>query len=133
MTISEALAVQILADPAVAGMITDRLFPERALQETERRYAIYHIEERRAEESTDSIVGLMEVSLQITAVSDDYDGAFELAHAILPVLEFFKGLMGGAGGLRVEMCALDDIQGGYIPEFDLYTANSKYTLQYVTQ
>lgn len=133
MTISEALATQILGDAGVAALMADRLFPERALQETVRSYAIYHIDEKRPEDSTDSIVGLMEVNLQLTAVSDDYDDAFALAHAFLAVLEFFKGLMGGPSGVRVEMCALDGIEGGYIAEFDLFTANSKFTLQYVTQ
>lgn len=136
MTISEALATQILADAGVATLMADRLFPERVLADDQMPavpYAVYHIEEKRAEESTDSIVALMEVSLQVTAVSNDYDEAFQLAHAILPVLEFFKGLMGGPSGVGVEMCALDGIEGGYIAEFDLFTANSKFTLQYVTQ
>lgn len=133
MTISGVLATYILADPGVAALLVDRLFPERALQETQRPYAVYHIEERRAEESTDSLVDLMEVRFDCTAVSDDYDASFELAHAIRKALEFFKGVMGGTGGLQIEMSILDDIIGGYIPDYDLFTANAKFSLQYVPQ
>lgn len=133
MTISGVLATYIVADFGVSALIGDRLFPERALQETQRPYAVYHIEERRAEESTDSLVGLMEVSFECAAVSDDYDGAFEVAHAIRAALEFFKGMMGGPAGLQIEMSLLDDIIGGYIPDYDLFTANAKFSLQYVPQ
>lgn len=136
MTISGALDTYLLADAGVSALLVDRLFPERvvtAKATPDVPFAVYHIEERRAEESTDSLVDLMEVRFDCTAVSDDYDAAFELAHAIRKALEFFKGVMGGTGGLQIEMSILDDIIGGYIPDFGLYTANAKFSLQYVPQ
>ena len=134
MTISGALATYLLSVSAVSDLLGDRLHPEVAESLDEvRPLATYHIEERRAEESTDSIVPLMDVSFRVTIASDDYDEAFEVAHALAAALEFFKGIMGGASGLRVEFCALDDISGDYAGEFNAYVAIANFSLQYIPQ
>lgn len=134
MTISGSLATYLLSVAGVTALIADRLHPEVAesLNET-RPLVTYSIEERRAEESTDSLIDLMEVNLTVKALCDNYDEAFEVAHAIRRALEFYKGIMGGASGLRVEMCALDGIAGDYNGEFDAYATFSNYTLQYIPQ
>lgn len=131
MTISEAIATYLLSDSALSALIGTRLYPEASGQDETLPYVVYHVEIRRAEESTDGLVNLFDVTFQARSVSGDYDEAFEVSDALRDALEFFNGLMGGASGLQVTACSLDNIVGGYVPDWDLFSADASFVLQYV--
>lgn len=133
MTISEGIATHLSSVSELQAYIEGRLFPEKALQDTESPYVVYHLEIREPEQPIDQGVLFLEAVLDLFVLSDDYDEAFAIADLLRDELNYFKGLMGGASGMQIEGLLFDSIIGGYSPEVDLFSAHTTFTIQYVPQ
>lgn len=130
MTISEGLASYLLSLGALTALQGDRLYPERALEDTQTPYSIYHVEIREAEHPLTGPAPLFEATVEIHSCSQDYDQAFAVAEVLRVALTYLRGQIGAAPGVYISGSALDEIVGGYVAEVDLFAVRSKFTILY---
>lgn len=135
MTISEAVRTYLLADPGVSDLVGANIFPERAADELGTDYLIYTVDLQPAEIQLNGPDILIEASVRFVAVSESYDRAFEIADAVRLALSYFKGIMGGTSGLKVEACWWLSTDGAALPtetpEQGVFGTLSTFGIQYL--
>lgn len=115
MTISEVIRTYLLSVSDLSALVGTSIWPERADQDVTGDYLIYTIDLQPAEVQLNGPDILIEATAQFIAVSESYDRAFEIAEAVRSALSYFKGIMGGTSGLRVEACWWNQTQGAALP------------------
>lgn len=130
MTLSESQRTYLLAQPSFSGYVVDRLFPERAFQDTARPFVVYHIETVEPEPQMTGPANFLESTVEYTVVSASYDEAFEIAEVIRGLLSYFSGPM---STFTIKSVMFDRMAGGYDSDFDLYTVDVLLTFQYAPQ
>lgn len=68
---------------------------------------------------------------EIAAVSSDYDRAHQIAAAVEAALDFFSGIMGGTGGVRVLSCRRESMSDASDFELGLYAVVQTYEVRYL--
>ena len=89
------------------ALIGTRLYAGWAVQDSADSgpYVVYLFTER-SDLNTLTEVPLAECRVEISAFSISYDTAWQVAEQVRQALSFFKGVMGGSGGVHVEGCLL---------------------------
>lgn len=129
MTISEAINTYLLSYSGLTTLVSTRIYPEAAPPDQPDKYVVYHIEIREPEPNLQTTV-MLEATLDAVAVSDSYDSAFAIAEQLRLALSYFKGIMGGVGGVDVTGVGFDETVGGYNPDTDRFEATSQFTILY---
>lgn len=116
MTLEIALKAQLLTPPAITAKAGDRVFavmmpePEKGAKLLD---SIVFVQSGRSDERAFGSSVMISKRFEVTAVSETYDGAHELADAIVEELNFWntstRGLFGNPStGIDVQNINLED-------------------------
>lgn len=121
MLIEEAIRSQLLADAAVAALVTDRVYPKKLPQGPTFPAVVYHRVGTGRAMSQAGVDGLAEARFQFDCHARTYAQARELAEKLRLALVDFQGSMGGVGGVQVDGVFHDSELDDYDDDFQVYT------------
>ncbi|PRP71502.1 hypothetical protein BUE93_05750 [Chromobacterium amazonense] len=90
-----AAIVELLAVPAVAALVGDRVYPVELPDEPVLPAVAYQVISERPKRGGKRLPGVRSSSLQLSIVAADYDAAYAVAWAIRRRLEGWCGEVGG--------------------------------------
>lgn len=129
MTISETVKGYLASVGALTALIGDRIYPERATQDTPTPYIAYHLEIRNLDEPLSAPIPQLELTFMAACFSPDYDQAHAIAELLRTTIPFFKGQM--AALMIVTGSDLNEIIGGYEPDLDLFRVDASFSIHYL--
>lgn len=120
MTIEAAVIQHLLAHPGVAALVGDRIYPMRLPQRP--TYPALTCQKVSGPRVTakDGPAGLAQARMQVSCWAKSYPDAKAVAEQVRRALAGFSGVMGGAGGVKVEMTQLENEVDMYEPETGIY-------------
>jgi len=121
MTIEEALYAHLVADSGVAAQIGNRLYPLVIPQDAALPAAAYQRISGPRVLAHDGTLGLADARMQFTSHAETYSDAKALARAIRESVDGYRGVMGGAGGVMVQGCSVENETDSYGPAGEVRT------------
>jgi len=131
MTLEEALYAHLSNVARFTGAIVGtRIYPQIIPQGVPRPAIAYQRVSRGERQlAHDGPIGFGRATIQITCQGKEYRDAKPLAQAVRKDLNGYKGLLGGAGGVAVGRCAIEnEIDGD--AEFDANTVRMDFSFLY---
>jgi hypothetical protein len=134
VTCAESLYQHLAALPAVAALAGSRIYPLHApqapagasLQPT----VVYRLAGRKDHLLMAGPQTLATTNWELAVIAADYDAGHQLMEVLISNLAYFKGQLGGSGGVYVEACALQDVADNDDPELGFYAVIAQFEIQY---
>ena len=126
MTIKEALKIYLLSKTEITDIISDRLYPEVLPQGTEYP-ALTYLE---VSNPVFHDVDIAYPRFQLSSWAETYLEADTLKNAIKEVMQRYKGIMGGTGGVHVTQIVFFNSFDMYDPDTKIYHVPSDYKIIY---
>lgn len=125
MTLDDALFAHLTQDPAVAAIISGRLFKSRITSNTKTPCARYWRVSGDRPYSHDGATNLPTVRIQVDCYHTIESKASALAEAIRRALDGFStpGVMGGDGGVRVDEITVGEALDGWDEDLERYVCS----------
>lgn len=135
MTAAASLYNHLAQSPGVLALAGDRVYPlglpQRPQGEDLDPSVVFRLIGRRDELTLRKERTLARTIWEVAAIAADYDTAHELAEAVIESLSYFKGVMGGTGGIQVESCTLQDAVDQEEPLIGVVLVLLEFEIQYV--
>jgi len=106
MNIGKAIYGILSGTTAVTDLVSTKIFPEIAEQETAAPFVIYQVQSVQPEDTHDGPSKLDEVRVEVLCYDDSYNGAADLASAVRGALDRVKGTY---NGVNVESVQFNDV------------------------
>ena len=106
MNIGKAIYGILSGTTAVTDLVSTKIFPEIAEQETAAPFVIYQVQSVQPEDTHDGPSKLDEVRVEVLCYDDAYNGAADLASAVRGALDRVKGTY---NGVNVESVQFNDV------------------------
>jgi hypothetical protein len=130
MRIETALIIKLKATSGVTSLTGSRIYYiNDVIQKVEYPYVVIQTVSNPAEYVLSGSQTLRSARIQLSIISDTYTECQSVADAIKTAIHYFKGTMGGTGGVDVAGCFLDgenDIES----EPELFGIAVDYLLKY---
>jgi hypothetical protein len=128
MDIETALATYLLAQTGITGKVALRIYPLQAPQAVAKPYLVYFRVDSNEVSSHGGPSGLAASRFQFSSFALTYGGAKALAAAVKAALDGFSGIMGGVGGIQVDIPSRVNEMDGYDSSLAIYYVDSDYIL-----
>lgn len=106
MNIGKAIYGILSSTTAVTDLVSTKIFPEIAEQETATPFVIYQVQSVQPEDTHDGPSKLDEVRVEVLCYDDAYNGAADLASAVRGALDRVRGTY---NGVNVESVQFNDV------------------------
>ena len=123
-----ALREFLLADPAIAAAVVDRIFPSRIPQGTRGSCIVYNRISDQGFHVYEGPLGFARPRYQLDSWASNPDTAAGLANLIKERLDGFAGSM---GSVTVQGALFQSLFEAYDPEADLYRVSQDYLIMFV--
>jgi hypothetical protein len=113
MTLEEAVAYHLVNTAGITALIGTRAYPPVIPQDATMPAVEYQRISGPRMLVHEGAAGMAWGRMQITAVGSTYASAKGVIGAVRTAFNGFKGLMGGAGGVTIEECQVENEVDGY--------------------
>lgn len=120
MTIEAAITKHLTENAGVASLAAGRVYPGHLPQKPTLPAIVMHRISGPREHSHDGSSGLAHPRFQFDVWAGSHVKAKALAEAVRAAMDGFRGTMGGAGGVEVSGCFLEDDDDGYDDALELF-------------
>jgi len=114
-TVEQAIRTVLAADETVLAAVVGRIYPQKAPQNADMPYLVYHRIGGESMHHLGGAAGLAYARIQIDAVSTNYTTAKSLAIAIRGALHAYQGTVTvGESTLKIQSCFRDGETDGLV-------------------
>lgn len=122
MNVLEAIYAHLVANPRVAAVLSNRIYPDKLPQDVTKPAAVYFVISSPRTYSYDAPSGVADTRLQFNVHGLRKEDAKGGSEAIRQAVSGFAGMLGGPAGVDVTSIFVDDEDSGYDDELELYTS-----------
>ena len=113
MDLETALTAALQADAGVGALVADRIYPQLVPQDATLPAIAYQVITTDGMHTHNGTTPLVRATVQLAIIASTYATAKQIRTAAKTLLDNFKGVMGGVGGLQIEECFVSNEVDGY--------------------